>query len=324
MVLREPSASCADLCSDTATLHNAGPVRDDVYLQAVLQKCDALKRAGLWAGESKVRPLAWLNNFADNDKIAAAVLLDHFVYFSDPVTDRLLLATFRSLRDRSRRGLGGLPPDLVDTAVFTRVEGEKPNPTDSGNVFCRKARQVLAIPERRVLEPAEAVAAAARGTPVIFLDDFVGSGDQFCATWGRPYLPTSPRSFADVFSAQPFPAIYLCLITTQKGRDRIHVEIPSLVLDYAHLLAADDSVRSLPTSPLIPPLQDPQKAVADLLQQYSPRLSLPAYMGQDDWAQYGYQSLGTTIAFEHGVPDATVPLVWADGSNGWIPLARRS
>lgn len=322
--MAELGKSSGDLCSTATTLHNLGPVRDDVYLQAVLQKCDALKRAGLWAAESKVRPLAWLNNFTAEERIAAAVLLDHFVYFSDPVTDRLLLATFRSLRDRSRRGLGGLPINLVDTAVFTRVEGEKPNPTDSGNVFCRKARQVLAIPEQRVLEPAAAVTAAASGTPVVFLDDFVGSGDQFCATWGRQYLPTSPRSFADVFSIQPFPAIYLCLITTQKGRDRIQVEIPPLVLDYAHLLAAEDSVRSLPTSPLIPPLQDAQVAVANLLQQYSPRLSLPAYMGQDDWAQYGYQSLGTIIAFEHGVPDATVPLVWADGPTGWIPLARRS
>jgi hypothetical protein len=175
------------------------------------------------------------------------------------------------------------------------------------------------------VEPAAAVAAAANGKPVVFLDDFVGSGDQFCSTWGRPYMqPTGARqSFADVFSQAPFTAVYLCLLTTQTGYDRIRAEVPSLLLESAHILPNEDSVRAVPTSPLVPPLAEPQKAVANLLQRHAARLTLPAYMTQHDFAQYGYQSLGTMIGFEHSIPDATIPIIWAGGPTGWMPLAKR-
>ena len=44
----------------------------------------------------------------------------------------------------------------------------------------------------------------------------------------------------------------------------------------------------------------------------------------ESWVmEYGFHDLGLTIAFEHSVPDATLPIFWADGSN-WKPLYRRS
>ena len=39
-----------------------------------------------------------------------------------------------------------------------------------------------------------------------------------------------------------------------------------------------------------------------------------------DWR--GFAKLGLALAFEHGVPDATLPLFYWDGP-GWEPLMRR-
>jgi hypothetical protein len=48
------------------------------YIEAVLAKCVALRLSKLWPEETVIRPRGWLDNFADEDKTAAAVLLDGF------------------------------------------------------------------------------------------------------------------------------------------------------------------------------------------------------------------------------------------------------
>jgi hypothetical protein len=43
---------------------------------------------------------------------------------------------------------------FVRRAIVTYVTGESPNPTDSGYLFARKARQVLDLYEDQILNPA--------------------------------------------------------------------------------------------------------------------------------------------------------------------------
>jgi hypothetical protein len=42
--------------------------------------------------------------------------------------------------------------------------------------------------------------------------------------------------------------------------------------------------------------------------------------GPDDWR--GFHGLGLTVAFEHGIPDASLPIFFSE-RNGWKPLMRR-
>src|SRR5262249_18816343 len=57
--------------------------------------------------------------------------------------------------------------------------------TDSGYIFARWARQELGISEDRILAPADALARLRNDgpRPLVFVDDFAGSGDQFVETW---------------------------------------------------------------------------------------------------------------------------------------------
>lgn len=302
------------------------PMRADVYVREVLDKCEALKKARLWLSEPHMRPHAWIRNFDEVDRPTAALLLDSFTFYSDKMTDRLLVGSYDSLADGLPKGPSA--PDALtlmaalDDAVFTRIEGETPRPTDSGNLFCRKARQVLGIPDDRFLEPHVAITHAAKGCPVVFLDDFVGSGDQFLKTWSRKYATNSPQSFVEACSLNQFVAVYVTLVATDYGLQRIRQNAPNLAITVAHELSESDTARCLSASPSLP-IQDVQLAVKALLHKYASRLSPPPDISQDpSYVRYGYKERALLFAFEHSVPDATLPIFWSPGQN-WTQLLER-
>lgn len=297
-------------------------MRDDVLVDEVLDKCAALKRAALWAGEPRIRPRAWLNNFDEEDRGVAAALLDRFNFYDAKATDALLVAAYQALGDGLPKG-PATPgrAQLVaaaDDAVFTPVRGEDPNPTDSGNVFSRKVRQQFGVPERRIVDFPDALAHARAGRPVFFVDDFIGSGDQFVATWT---MAPNGASFDDVYRRAPFTAVYVVLVATRSGIDRIHRAYPHVAISPAHVLEARATLRGLYAEK--PELERPVEA---LLVKYATRLT----PGDDFIAsnalnvRYGFKQKGLLFAFDHSVPDSTLPIFWSTGLNDWSPLIERA
>ena len=300
-------------------------MRSDQYVDAVLTKCANLRDCGMWAAEPRVRPAAWLQNFAEHERPVAAALLDHFVFFSSVAVDAMLLSGFRALRDSAVRARGRTAATLLEhQAAFTPVEGEQPNTTDSGHLFCRKLRQILALPDSRFVDPDAAIERAALGQPIVFLDDFVGSGDQFIGTWERLYRSTAPRSFREAYFAAPFPAMYLALVGTADGCARIARQAPGVEVSICHVLSDSYGVQSVPRNALKPDGIDVAVGVESLLSTYDLRLQLPHYFDSVRLRKYGYGEYGLQLAFEHSTPDATLPIFWADGGAGWTPLVRRS
>lgn len=213
--------------------------------------------------------------------------------------------------------------DLVKSlvgAVFTPVRGERPNPTDSGYLLCRKARQLLRVPENRVVETQDALNHARGGGTVVFLDDFVGSGDQFITTWQED-LVNFGASFKDIQRASNFTAIYVTLVSTDFGLQNIYREAPSVAVCLTHIVEAKSTVFEV---------LGKETAVLNKLEaflaKYAPRLrpdehwiaENPAYL------KYGYKNRGLLLGFEHSVPDATLPIFWAKGTNSWEPLVERN
>lgn len=298
-------------------------MRADMYVETVLKKCEIFSSCALWSREPSVRPRAWLNNFDDDDKPIAAVLLDHFVYFSSLATDQLLIASMRQVSSIVRRYRGVADHDkFLNEVVFTPVLGEDPNPTDSGQLFCRKVRQILGFNDDRFVSLEKAYELSRTGVPVIFLDDFVGSGDQMVSTWSRELK--NGASFENLAKQQHIDATYVALVATEYGRNRLEKELPNLRLVVSHVLDKSHSVFSVPSNPLTPDIENINVKIEHLIQKYLPRLTFPAYLNSVDGKKYGYSELGLLLAFEHSVPDATLPLLWASGSNGWTPLARRA
>lgn len=297
-------------------------MRDDVLIRDVLDKCEALKKATLWAGEPKIRPRAWLNNFDAEDRGVAAALLDRFNFYDARATDALLLAAYQALGDGLNKGPAApAKPELlaaVSDAVFTPVRGEDPNPTDSGNVFSRKVRQQLSVPEHRIVDFSEALVHARQGRPVIFVDDFIGTGDQFIATWT---MAPNGTSFASLHANPGFIAIYVVLVATRSGMESIHRLHPAVAISPAHVLEKRSTLRGLYAER--PDLEQP---IEELLTKYSSRLTPEddVIAGNPLNIRYGFKQKGLLFAFDHSVPDSTLPIFWSSGINNWSPLIERS
>ncbi|MGH9418975.1 MAG: phosphoribosyltransferase-like protein [Thermoanaerobaculia bacterium] len=289
----------------------------------VLTKCDYFVDVQLWPLTQQCNPRGWLTNFEDAEQIYAVHLLNSFMFFRQVLIDPLYSAAFQGI---SRQLCGAQAfltaqanwRSFVDLVLITRVTGETPSDTDSGYLFARLARQLLDVPEDRILSPSECLESLMLSPrPVVFVDDIAGSGDQFIATWNRAIaLPSNTvMSFSKLASIRHRADFYYCpLFCTQKAAARITNACPNLILAPAHVLPARYS--AVAADSVLWPISLRDEGIA-FVERASKRAGIPI----SDWR--GYDDLGLTIAFEHfAVPDATLPLFWWE-ENGWIPLVPR-
>ena len=194
-------------------------------------------------------------------------------------------------------------------------------PTDSGYIFSRIARDALDISETRIFDVPEALKALDQGldAPLVFVDDFVGSGDQFSDTWTRRWeINNHSVSFEMFASRMQNPNIYCPVLSTEIGAAAIRAAHPEVTLQPGHELPASYSVFH-PESLIWP--DELRSTATDFIKEASIRAGIPdTDGGTEDWR--GYHKLGLTVAFAHGVPDATIPLFWWE-SETWNPLKKR-
>lgn len=296
-------------------------MQSEVNIQQVLDKCEVLKRAQFWPSTS-LRPRAWLGNFDEEDKEAAALLLNEFVFIESRSTDLMIRAAIDSLIDGLPKGPRAPSRHMLvaalDSAIVVPVTGENPNPTDSGNYICSRVRRTCDVPEERIFSPDVAIGYAKRGHPILFVDDFVGSGDQFLKTWFRGHDGTS---FSEAYESTGFIAMYAAAVSSQTGLKRISEHAPVVGTSFAHVLSRQKSLEGIKES-----CADAFEKFDYILTKYVDRLIFTDdhFLNNPDSRKYGYKSLGLTMAFEHSVPDATLPIFWASGVNNWIPLIRRT
>ncbi len=298
------------------------PVR--VSRQFVESKCDYFRDIHLWPREVKVNPLTWLSNFTEAEMDHAVHLLSAFLYYSADLTSEMFKASFHSLSSKL------VSPDLSydeakaewrslrESIIVTRVTGEIPNDTDSGYTFARMARQQLGLHETQIMSNGEALEHLLDHgpCPVVFVDDFVGSGDQFVKTWNRK-IETSAgnlKSFRDLSGIAGSIYCYCPLFVTEMGKAAITGGCPEVLLSPAHYLPAKYS--ALVDDSIVWPDHLRPSAI-EFLEEASKRAGIDG----TEWR--GFNDQGLTLGFEHGVPDATLPLFYHD-KNGWKYLIRKT
>ena len=156
--------------------------------------------------------------------------------------------------------------------------------------------------------------------PIVFVDDFVGSGEQFLETWKRTFsFSSSVSSSFQEFSSRCDGQFYYCpVLCTEYGYNRLHTQCPQVTLSPAHILPTQYSALA-PNSAIWPP--DLRSSAIDFLRGASLRAGIPESGGTDDWR--GFHQLGLALAFESSIPDATMPIFYWE-KNGWKPLVRRA
>jgi hypothetical protein len=208
---------------------------------------------------------------------------------------------------------------------LTYVTGEIPNPTDSGHLFTRIARDFGGIAEARILSPDDVLKQIVQGAydgPVVFVDDFGGSGNQFCETWDRRYMIEGRRiSFADIardaqLNDRNFEVYYAVAICTRYGVDNIERECEGVRVSAGNVL--DDRYSVFHPESLVWP-----QSLVEAGQAWVHRVSNKLGFPEDDseWGVQGFHGLGLALGFSHKIPDATIPIFRYD-EDGWKPLVR--
>lgn len=291
----------------------------EVTRRFVSQKVEYFTDIHVWPSE-RIDVDGWLGNFVDPDIPHAAQLLNAFVFFNARTTGELFRAAFHGLSrvvgigeesfEQSQRSWNR----FLSRVIVTRITGEQPSDADSGFAFVRLARDLLAIEEDQILSPGEALeAAAGSDRPIVFVDDFVGSGNQCNQTWKRSYTLSNgqQRSFADLGTGKN-QIFYVPLVCTEMGQRSILDSCRGLRLLPVHLLPKTFSALH-PTSVLWPENLLPTGAA--FIERVCVAAKIPGWRG--------FHDLGLAIGFEHCVPDATLPMfTWA--SANWKPLVRRA
>ena len=147
-------------------------------------------------------------NFFASEKPFAYNMLNAFIYYNELMVDALLRGAVQQLSASITQSAPTLDDakerwsSFLSALLVTYIPGEQPNPADSGNLFARKARQVLRLAEQQIMEPVQAVRllSANPERPVLLVDDFVGSGNQTLAAWHRPHA-TGPGNSTSLSEA---------------------------------------------------------------------------------------------------------------------------
>lgn len=295
--------------------------------ELVLSKCSFFVDVQLWPLKKNLNPELWLTNFLDEEAEYAVHLLNNFLYFSDQLINQLFVSAFQLLSNKLRKKRDSFLisragwRSFVDNLIITPVTGEIPNISDSGFAFARKARQKLGIREDQLMSQEECLRTLVDSgpRPVIFVDDFVGSGNQFIETWERRIKLSESLliDYKDISSTHGTQFFYCPLLCTQRGFERIQRECPSVILSPGHILTLKYSALNRDFWP--ERLRDMSE---DFLRKASQRAGIPDNNGNvDDWR--GFHKLGLSVALGDSVPDATLPLFYWQ-KNGWQPLLKRT
>ena len=291
----------------------------------VLRRCRYFASVNLWptVGDG-LDPEAWLGNFEPEEERHALYLLNAYLYFSTRVIDRVFVEAIHGL-SRLAEDPHGDPSifaasweTFLRTALIVPVRGERPNPSDSGALFVRRARDLLALNENQLKEPPYAALAVANepNRPVILVDDFLGSGSQFIHTWFKSSgIPGQVPTFAALAATGQGRFFYCPVVATEYGRGEIARTCPSVALNPGHLLP--NRYGAFAANSLIWP-QDLRASAESVLKGASMRAGLSADPKSPDYWK-GFRGLGLALGFVHGVPDATLPILHTR-RNGWTPL----
>lgn len=282
---------------------------------------------GVWPKRANFDPIGWLKNFTPEEVPLALRLLEGFTYFSQELVAQMFRSAFLNVSQKVVNNKQNYLTaqnewsSFIDSILVVRVTGEIPNDADSGFAFARLAREVLNIPERQILPPDQAITALLSGRTynVLFVDDFVGSGNQFGDTWERRYKTnlSISYSFKDVAGMlTPNTNFFYCpVICTELGRVEIARRCPEVQIEPAHFYGSKHSAITADSDIW---REDMQTEGPEFVKIASERAGLPDLNGEVGcWRGFG--KLGLALSFQHGWPDASLPLFYST-VRGWRPL----
>ncbi|MCK6144956.1 phosphoribosyltransferase-like protein [Prevotella intermedia] len=271
----------------------------------------------------------WLENFQDQgEKELAAHILKQFIYFSDDIIDQMLRVVvgrcgYFFMKNNSTWN----HKSFKEKCWYSFIQGENPNDaTDSGYIFTRKLREVLHIPDKRIIK-FEALFKKLednRNIPqnVILVDDFVGSGLQTVTAWNKYRLGASKKSLNELQKLSDHCIVYAPLIVNDMGKSRITSNCPNLHLEYIYNLGPEYNLFNV-NGLCWAGDNNLHNRFLEMMKRIAQEQGIPITNGNDVNDMKGFWEQGLSLAFHHGIPDACPAFFYWD-TPSWKPLKTRS
>ncbi len=286
---------------------------DNSLYDATINKSSFFRNLQVWPLNDVLNYKGWLDNFTDpKEREIACHILDFFMFYPKTMLNRML----NTVIGHAGYVFASHFPDwqhddFKNRCIYSFIPGETNNPTDSGHIYVRKLRNSLGIPENHIVGCSDLYSILECNTnlPVIFVDDFVGSGAQCDKAWNQNRGGTKNLTFSEIASTSTNKFVYAPLFVNQMGHDRIMSRCPGLSLVMCHILN-DEYNLFKPTCMCWKGDNDLYNKGTQLIIEKSRVLGIPFTNGNSVIDVKGFGEQGLALAFDNdGVPDA-IPAIF--------------
>ncbi|WP_434591792.1 hypothetical protein J3Q09_21795 [Pseudomonas sp. R4-83] len=290
------------------------------FTESVITDSRNLISRGLWEIPT-ARFDRWVNQFVGpEEEFFAACLLDHLIFRTSSQFEAGLRALFRS--NLQGKIFAGNSDEELMLKLAGRVEsklrvvpviGEDDPPTKSGPLVLRRLQRIMHIRHKWLCWPWQAAKKIQNSeiNTVIFVDDFLGSGQQFenfFNQWGFSQLLNDTNYY------------YASVVAHNSGLDHITKTFPYVQvisaeqLDISHNFFSDDVWHRLGQGAITA-----TEAKAWYLLFAKEKGLIPRSIGA-----FGTGELSLAFGFSHSTPNNSLPIFWYENeSTGWQPLLER-
>lgn len=292
-----------------------------------LKRAKFFQSVQLWPLTDDFNYVGWLNNFkSKNDKEIASLILDFFMYFPLKQVDRMFISSLELAGARLAKLLPDWShSDFFNRCIYSYIPGETPNISDSGFSFARKLKEVAGIPEERLVEYnkiPEVLDLIGKPTPVILVDDFIGSGAQCSKAWNNNVFDYNKKTLKDISLIYKHIFVYAPLIVNYIGYERIIRTCPDLILTPTHVLGPEYNLFNRECYCWKEDVNLFNKGV-ELILRKSREVDIPSTNGRHTQDEMGFGKQGLALKFEHGAPDA-LPSFFYWCHDNWTPLFNKN
>jgi len=300
------------------------PKYAEAYARSVFERTETLAAFPVWEGLDLVRLRRWEQNFEGmTERYFAACVLDRLIYRSDSQTRALAKQLFeRSLADLVRRDPPPIPPIDDWRAALSQRNGHDPlirivpavkssdPPTKSGFVVGRLLKRFIHVSETWIIDAGRIDESVVSGAKILlFVDDFLGTGHEF-EQFGRSIHLSN--YIKDMY------VIYAPLVAHDRGIQHLKRVLPGIRIANAERLRNEDSLFDAGSDCFEDGVNTPASATG-----FYESLLRSKGINLRGSRQFGYGGLGVAYAFQHAVPDDSLPLFWWNRSNSFAPLFDR-
>ena len=272
----------------------------------------------------------WLSNFkgnSDDFKIACRIL-DFFNYYPKNMVDQMLIASVgHAGYELSKHFLDWKHSDFKKRSIYSFIPGETQNTSDSGYLFTRKLRESLGIDQNQFIDYKDlhdTLENIKTPIPIIFVDDFIGSGSQCYKAWKINRNGNNNRTLEEIHKIYGHIFVYCPLLVNYKGHKIIKDHCPELILSPAHIIGEEYDLFN-PNCICWKNEEglDLYTQGIEMILRKSRELGIPFTNGKCVYDAKGFGEQGLALAFEHGAPDA-IPAFFYWCSDNWTPLIKKT